>query len=57
MGELFDFVFFNVRKYTGNIQTPIMMGNYDENIARGHCEVNRLMQIGVTSKVQGAQYG
>jgi hypothetical protein len=30
--ELFDFVYKNVRSYTGNIQTPTITGNYDKNM-------------------------
>ncbi len=30
--ELYDFVYFNVRAYTGKRQSPIMMGKYDHNM-------------------------
>ena len=30
--ELYDFIYFNVRAYTGKRQSPIMMGDYDQNM-------------------------
>ena len=30
--ELFDFIYFNVRAYTGRRQSPIMMGDYDQDM-------------------------
>jgi uncharacterized caspase-like protein len=30
--ELFVYVHQNVRTYTGNVQTPTLTGNYDENM-------------------------
>lgn len=30
--ELFDFVHFEVRRYTGNVQTPTMVGRYDHKM-------------------------
>ena len=32
VSELFDFVRDGVRQYTGNIQTPVITGNYDPNM-------------------------
>lgn len=32
IGELYDFVHFEVRRYTGNVQTPVMVGKYDEDM-------------------------
>ena len=30
--ELYDFIYFNVRAYTGKRQSPIMMGDYDQDM-------------------------
>jgi hypothetical protein len=30
--ELFNYVYTNVRQYTGNVQTPMIAGDYDENM-------------------------
>ena len=30
--ELFDFVHYQVRKYTGNLQTPVLTGTFDQNM-------------------------
>ena len=35
ISELFAFVHFEVRKYSGNLQTPIMLGQYDQNMPVG----------------------
>lgn len=35
--EIFDFVYFGVRKYTGNLQSPVIQGNYDRNMPVGVC--------------------
>lgn len=32
IGELFKFVHFEVRRYTGNLQTPVMLGRYDRKM-------------------------
>ena len=32
IAELYDFVRFEVRRYTGNVQTPVMVGKYDEGM-------------------------
>lgn len=33
--ELFNYVYFNVRQYTGNVQSPMIAGNYNENMPVG----------------------
>ena len=33
--ELFNYVYSNVRQYTGNVQTPMIAGDYDENMPVG----------------------
>jgi len=33
--ELFHYVYTNVRQYTGNVQTPMIAGDYDENMPVG----------------------
>jgi len=33
--ELFDYVFLNVTRYTGNVQTPILTGNFDPGMPVG----------------------
>ena len=30
--ELFDFVYYNVRQYTGNLQSPVIQGDYDRKM-------------------------
>jgi hypothetical protein len=35
ISELFAYVHFEVRKYSGNLQTPIMLGQYDQNMPVG----------------------
>lgn len=33
--ELFDYVYKNVREYTGNVQSPMIAGDYDEHMPVG----------------------
>lgn len=35
IGELYNYVRFEVRKYSGNLQTPMMIGQYDQNMPVG----------------------
>lgn len=35
IGELYEYVRFEVRKYSGNVQTPVMIGQYDKNMPVG----------------------
>lgn len=35
IGELYNYVRFEVRRYSGNIQTPMMVGQYDKNMPVG----------------------
>ncbi|MBK9110102.1 MAG: hypothetical protein IPM92_17490 [Saprospiraceae bacterium] len=33
--ELFEYIYKNVREYTGNVQTPMIAGDYDEQMPVG----------------------
>ena len=33
--ELYDYVYANVKKFSGNAQTPVIAGNYDNNMPVG----------------------
>ena len=35
VNELFNFVYRNVREYTGNLQSPVLRGNYDPDMPVG----------------------
>ena len=41
ISELFNYVYSNVRDYTGQAQTPLIAGDYNEQMPVGFCRVEK----------------